>query len=267
MTIETAPQTSQAADQEKNAAKPPASDGACPPWCTGRHGQQDGVTETEVPWYWHLSAGCPPWCTGHPAHVRDISDEAHVSTRNDIELSLAEPYEIWGGNKVADYFETSVWQLPDASAPDVTIFHAAKEDYLPGMTPAEAMALAANLVRAAGVAAPTQVPGSTGTSCPPWCICRPHGPLDDVHISESRSVSVIEDTICGHTRDYQRGLTARACDHGNRSSLAIGDDGNPLVSLSHGDDSLPYMTLAAAETFALNILELISIARTPSPEG
>jgi hypothetical protein len=254
MTIETAPRTSTVEE-------------ACPSWCTGRH----LATGTEAPRYWHLSADCPPWCVGHSGHVRDLSDEAHVSTRDETELSLAEPYELDPGDIVADYIETSVWQMPDAPAPEVTIFHAAKEDYLPGMTPAEAMALAADLVRAAGAAAATQVPGSTGTSCPPWCAYGPCDPDDAVHISVSHVVPVTEHVFCSYMRDRAAGRmtdrTAGPCEEKNSAELVLGEDGLPLLSLHHGDDCLPYMTLGAAETFALSILELVSAGRTSSPAG
>jgi hypothetical protein len=231
----------------------------CPTWCAGH--TEDGR---------HLSALCAPWCIGHLPYENELDEgnAAHVSDYCEVTLSLAEPYELGGGRMYPDHFAVNVWHVPP-SAPVVSLRHV--DDYMPDMTPAEAMALAADLVRAAGTAAgATAAPA--GGSCPPWCAYGAYGdcdPQDDSHESTSYEAPVTEHNFCSYERDLTKHGRegATRCLEGNYVALAGADGSVPEIAISHGVDALPYMTLADAQDFALNILELINTARTGSHQG
>jgi hypothetical protein len=159
----------------------------------------------------------------------------------------------------------SVWHVPP-SAPDVTIMHGAEGNYLLGMTPAETMALAANLVRAAGT--PGRSGCASGHPLPAVVRVRPVGHGGRSHERVARSA--------GHQTHLLQPRKARAecratvtppCEEGNYVTLISSEGGVPEISISHGHDALPTVTLADARDFALNILELINTVRTCSPQG
>jgi len=219
------------------------SQSACPSWCTGGH------AEGAEGWNQHRMAFCPPFCTGHVAS--DDEQESwglggmHGGDIYEMTLSTGESCDA--------RILVQAWKMPGCPAPIVAI-NDDKDEWL-DMTPAEAMALAAHLVRAAGIAAP-EAPAYTGTEQPSWCAydrCCPDG----LHMSASREVPVAEHGLCS--------ADAPPGEEGNRVWVMAGETGaSPVICIAHGDLELPEMTLAAAEEFALNILELISIARTPA---
>jgi hypothetical protein len=114
--------------------------------------------------------GCPGWCKGgHSA------EDSHSTRGADVELSLAEPFEVQSGpderTMISDYMNVSVWQGDACAVPDqpcVSVRHA--DDELPDMTPAEAMRLAIALAQAARDAmASYGTPALGAAECPPWC--------------------------------------------------------------------------------------------------
>ena len=146
------------------------------------------------------------------------------------------------------------------------------DDYLPDMTPAEAVALAAALVQAAwriepgaveAIAAPDAARRAPD-SCPSWCAYGPHGPGDDVHISEGHAVPAASPR---HISRYTTGAEpVDSCEHDICAELVLSDDGVPEVRLHHGygGDEMPSMTLGAAEALAWKILGPGCVARMPA---
>jgi hypothetical protein len=114
---------------------------------------------------------CPPWCTvkhggGEHIHSGDISS---------VNLSLAPLCEDASGMR-PDYIAVRLWHEPaEMPSPAVGLQHG--DDYLPDMTPAEAVTLALALMWGAcrvkpGVIGALAVPGAPVAddgSCPAWC--------------------------------------------------------------------------------------------------
>src|ERR1022692_2222790 len=178
---------------------------------------------------------CPPWCTGE--HGGDDTHSGHIT---EISLSLAEPCETASGMR-PDFIGVRLWhQKAEMSRPAVGVQHG--DDYLPDMTPAEAVALAAALVQAAWRAEPGAVeaipaqdaPRHDPGSCPPWCAYGLHGPYDDVHFGDGNAVAPASAT---HLCSYTTGPGAvEECGEDICAQLVLSEDGCTLVELHHGDN-------------------------------
>jgi uncharacterized protein DUF6907 len=244
---------------------------ACPAWCTRRHAAP--LLPGEDPrWRDHLTAECPAWCMGHPYRSGEL--DTHRGADTFMDLSLVPHVEWDGAPEGPDQLAVSVWDIPHEGTVTVSVRRTGDDSELPPLTPDEAVALGVALIAkardarqgtlaASGVRLPAQ-------GCPPWCTSGPHGELDDVHMSSSYAVSVTERELCSYEQARKAGRTSARCGEDMCAELVNGDDGCPVVEVYHGDDSLPHMTLDAAEEFAAGILALTATARAaarPEPDG
>lgn len=158
---------------------------------------------------------------------------------------------------------------PESPGPVIALPHGARESYLPDMTPGEAVALAAALVRAAWSADPgalqaaagQEPPRHIGGSCPPWCCYGPHDPID-VHVSDGNAVDVADS---GHACSRTREGGEQPCDDDVCAELFVTEGDRPGVQLHHGDDCLPAITLSGAEALGWKLLRLACTGRGPAP--
>jgi hypothetical protein len=231
----------------------------CPAWCTGKHNRPDWVS-AERPRYWHKSAACPPWCDGHLGFEPDCDRITHHGRGIEVELSLAPPIDVIsldGKDETrADYISAEPWQPDATTAPTVAVRHG--DDYLPDMTPSEALALAVALAQAAWRVQPDamaalEIPSPEGFTCPPWCIT-PHTVPDERHLDDELHLSE------GHTVPTARehhDCRARTgtCELGVSADLVYEvATGDVTVEVYHGDEVMPRLTPAGAATFALGLL-------------
>jgi hypothetical protein len=98
--------------------------------------------------------------------------------------------------------------------------------------------------------------------CPSWWTTGPHAPLDCIHAGASRKVGGAVDAgyFCGWVTDP--GADGRCPDDTISASLMIVGSGPAQVYVSHGDDTLPAMTIDGAEQLAKVILGLVREARS-----
>jgi hypothetical protein len=191
---------------------------------------------------------CPSWCAG--AHD---ADDAHASGYADVILSRRTPYRTPGEPEHPDRLAVRIWAGPDTGGEDViSVLHAAGDDYLPDMTSAEAVSLAAALARAALEAragASTHPLGPSG--CPPWCMTGPHdgeAPADILHMSHPVTVPADPGHPC-------RG--GPACPGDVRAQLVKPAIlGSTLLEIYHGDDGMPPLAPAAALCLARHLTAL-----------
>jgi len=95
--------------------------------------------------------------------------------------------------------------------------------------------------------------------CPAWCAHGPHRSFGEIHSTEPHAVPpASSEHFCGGTTGPDaEGTTCDATIDATLSSY-----GDALwLSVSHGDDYLPAMTLDAAEQLARGILALVEAAR------
>lgn len=212
--------------------------------------------------------GCPAWCAGHPGgRVEPGETGAHAGAIAAVTLSLAGPDEETGG---PDHLSVQAWQHA-GSAATIAVMRGATDEWLPEMTPAEAVALAAALVRAAWRAGPGAVqapaaqdaPRHRGTSCPPWCAYGPHSDPGDIHISDGHAIpAASRHHACGYTTgEHADG----ECERGICAELAVSPGDRPGIELHHGDVCLPAITLSGAEALGLTLLGLAMTGRTGAP--
>lgn len=158
----------------------------CPAWCTGNHSATYGP-------HHHAAANCPRWCTGHldrdpeaigdPRPAGEHGDDSHTGASRQVDLSLPPHIDVFsmegrghdGHVTISDYLTIQLWQGEACEVPDqpcIGIMHGADDSWLPDMTPAEALALAASLAQAAWQAqaeATDPTPANGPGDCPPWC--------------------------------------------------------------------------------------------------
>jgi hypothetical protein len=243
----------------------------CPAWCNGQHHRPSWVTEAEHPRYWHKSASCPAWCEGHSNQERD--DDLGTHRGLDIEVALSLPSRL-STVSVGDIPQTGClsvapWVDSPSAGPSVSVRH--HDNYLPDMTPDEAMALARALVRTAHLARASTASNPACADGVPWCAaCVPASPGSvgwGAHCSETYSVPVREhEGCCGHERCREilrsYGQPDPPCDDGVDAELYLPEDyAVPIVAVHHGDDTLPEMDLDAAETLGWHLIALAETGR------
>jgi hypothetical protein len=98
----------------------------------------------------------------------------------------------------------------------------------------------------------------TGT-CPLWCAYGPHRSFGEIHSTQTQGVPTASpEHFCGYTTGPDaEGPTCGATIDATLSAY----DGNTWISVSHGDDYLPAMSVDAAEQLARSILALVYAAR------
>jgi hypothetical protein len=235
---------------------------SCLPWCVGVHPAPPwGLTSPPT---YHQTADCPSWCFGHPAWEGNEDDRRdHHSDTAQISLSLAAKIDVVGNNgpeMIPDYLGVNIWHLADDSAPTVNVCHG--DDYLPDMTPAEALALAVALAQAAWRVQPDamaalEVPSPEGYTCPPWCVT-PHTVPDERHLSDEYHLS---DSHTVPTAREHHGCRAGTCELGVSADLVHESGAGPVtVEIYHGDEVMPRLTVAGAATFALGLLAEVATA-------
>jgi len=96
-------------------------------------------------------------------------------------------------------------------------------------------------------------------TCPPWCTSLPHLGPGEICMSETHTVPTASpDHFCGYTSGpYAEGP---ACDATVDVRLSAYED-ETWISLAHGDDYMPPLTVDAAEQLARHVLELVAAAR------
>jgi hypothetical protein len=236
----------------------------CPDWCAGRHGAPAYITEAETPRCWHASAACPPWCLGHPAHIPPAEHDHSSRAVATVSLSLPPKDTAQESPGVID---VSIWQYAndpedpaEAVAPEpgpvVALWHSHDGEWLPDLTPDEAVALGAALIRAALMA-------RTGTPepCPPWCSGdheMAEGPAVSMYGGQVRLAIPVAGHVLVHdvtpdgTRDYLRLRREIARLDGELGELTDGVASAMTAGLDAADADEAYEHAADALTEALD---------------
>ena len=98
----------------------------------------------------------------------------------------------------------------------------------------------------------------TGT-CPPWCTSSPHRSFGEICESASPAVPTASPVhVCGYYEAHEDDCPCP----GTISATLCAYQTEVWVSVGHGDDRLPPMTVDGAEHLARDILALVAAART-----
>jgi hypothetical protein len=201
-------------------------------------------------------APCPPWCDTAP---HEPGDEVHMSVPAGM-AAVTDDHIC--GYKRGPFPESCPQETcamlvrgVDSAATCLEIYHG--DDILPALSLEAAGQLAGHMLDLIREAAGPATPSSSGC---PWAWCSKAGDDDhnEIHMSDGLGVPVA----------YTAGSMPRSDTCGvDVSAWLIRGDEDEFTSLvlHHGDECVPEMPLAAAESLARAILALIRVAASEGP--
>ena len=95
-------------------------------------------------------------------------------------------------------------------------------------------------------------------TCPPWCTSKPHRSFGEICMAASPAVPTASPIhVCGY---YEAAEDDCPCPGTVHAALCKYQN-DVWVSVAHGDDRLPPLTVDGAETLARHLLALVAAAR------